>query len=67
MSKFLQEIKATNWYMMFEYGNVMLNAMTLNFFLKASDAERRDNIPSEWSSEQAQLLHQVIATAKRNL
>jgi hypothetical protein len=52
---------------MFEYRNVMLNVMTLTLFLKASDAQRQDNLPSEWSSEQDQLSHQVIATAKRNL
>jgi hypothetical protein len=44
----LQEIKATYWYTMFEYGNVMLYAKTLtgsfkediDGFFKANDAHR---------------------------
>jgi hypothetical protein len=31
LKNFLEEIKATYWYKMFVYGNIMLNTMTLTF------------------------------------
>jgi hypothetical protein len=67
LKKFLQEIKAKYWYTMFEYGNVRLNAMTLRGFLRRVMRKDEINLPSEWSNEKDQLLHQVRATAKINL